>query len=968
MRIPSSFLLAGVLATGASVRAAELAKAQVEFFENKIRPILAETCYKCHNAAEGKTKGGLTLDTRDATLKGGDSGPAVVPGNPDKSLLIKAISYKDPDLQMPPKGEKLTDQQIADLTAWVKMGAPDPRTGPANAKYKGGTDVARQHWAFQAPQKHEPPAVKKADWVKSPIDAFILAKQEAAGVQPSAPAPRATLIRRAYFALTGLPPTPQQVQDFEQDSSPDAFAKIVDQLLASPQFGERWGRYWLDVARYSDTKGNAPRREDGRFPYAWTYRDYVIKSFNEDKPYDVFIREQIAADKIPGASRESLAALGFLTLGDRFDGNMNDVINDRIDVVTKGFLALTVACARCHDHMFDPIPTKDYYSLHGVFASSPEPKEKPLLEDIKKDAEYQDYVAKRDALIRNLHVQMDKQINGLLSDFRTKAGAYLLSMKLNGTKLTELTRSAKLDRNTRQFIQGPLRRARANDPVLGPWVKFAALPEKDFAAKAKQVCAEIAANKDKKNPVNPHVAAMFKTITPQSLGQVAGYYTALFSRVDAQWNAILKTGRVPGGLADPWLEQIRVTPVKFTTAASLEIDELMARLPNNLQGRLGQLTGELNRHEMTHPGAPARAMVLADAPQPRNSPVFIRGEPGNRGEPVPRQFLEILSGPNRKPFTSGSGRYELAYAVSSKGNPLTARVMVNRVWLHLFGEGFVNTPDDFGTMAEKPSHPELLDWLAIRFMDQGWSVKKLIREIMLTSTYQQTSDTNPRYAQIDPNNRLLWRANIRKLEFEALRDSLLAIGGKLDLTVGGKPVNITTEPYSNRRSVYGYIDRNNVPEVMTHFDFATPDMPTGKRYDTIVPQQALFLMNSPQVIEVTRNLMARKEITAARTPEAKVEALYQVIYQRKPRPEELKLGLEFIKGAPVVTAAPSAAVTPVATAPAGKAAKKAIAAKTAKGKMAEPQNKGRTVDRRPLAAWEEYAQALLLANEASYVN
>lgn len=965
MRFPASVLLAGALAVAApAARAAELAKAQVEFFENKIRPILASHCYNCHNAAEGKVKGGLTLDTREGTLKGGDSGPAVVPGNPDKSLLIKAISYKDPDLQMPPKGEKLTDQQINDLITWVKMGAPDPRTGSANAKYKGGTDAARQHWAFQPPKLTPPPAVKQTEWVKTPVDAFILAKLEAAGLHPSPPAPRAALIRRAYFDLIGLPPSPEQVHRFEADSSPDAFAKIVDELLASPQFGERWARHWLDVARYADTKGNAPRREDGRYPYAWTYRDYVIRSLNEDKPYDRFILEQIAADQLPGTPRESLAALGFLTLGDRFDGNNNDVINDRIDVVTKGFLALTVACARCHDHMFDPIPTKDYYALHGVFASSVEPKEKPLLEDLRKDAQYQDYVRQRDALIRDLHTQMDRQINGLLSDFRRKAGAYLLSLRLNGSKLTELTRTAKLDRNTRQFIQGPLRRVRPTDPVLGPWLKFAALPEKDFAARAKQVCAEIAANKDKKNPVNPHVAAMFKSVVPQSLGQVAGYYTALFTRVDQQWTTMLesaqKYGRTPAGLSDPWMEQIRTTPVKFTTAAAMDVEELMARLPNNLQGRLGQLMGRINQLEMTHPGAPARAMVLVDAPQPRNSPVFIRGEPGNRGELVPRQFLEILSGPQRKPFSQGSGRLELARHIASRDNPLTARVMVNRVWLQLFGEGFVNTPDDFGTMAEKPSHPELLDWLALRFMDQGWSVKKLIREIMLSSVYQQSSDTNPRHAQVDPNNRLLWRANIRKLQFEALRDSLLAIGGKLDLTMGGKPVNIASEPYSNRRSIYGYIDRSNVPEVMTHFDFATPDMPTGRRYDTIVPQQALFLMNSPQVIEVSRNLITRKEIVAARTPEAKIEALYEVIYQRKPRPEELKLGLEFIRTAPAVTSAP-----PV---PAPAPPPKAVAAKKAKGKMAAPQNPGRTVDRRPLGPWEQYAQALLLANEFSYVN
>jgi len=349
--------------------------------------------------------------------------------------------------------------------------------------------------------------------------------------------------------------------------------------------------------------------------------------------------------------------------------------------------------------------------------------------------------------------------------------------------------------------------------------------------------------------------------------------------------------------------------------------------------------------------------------------VFLRGEPGNRGDVAPRRFLEILSGPNRQPFKLGSGRLELAQAIASKSNPLTARVMVNRVWMHHFGEGLVNTPDDFGTMSEPPSHPELLDFLAGYFMDNGWSVKSLHRAILLSNTYQQTSDNNPRFSQIDPYNRFLWRANIRKLEFEAIRDSLLFIGGKLDLATGGKPVNIVSEPYSNRRSVYGYIDRASVPEVMTHFDFATPDMPSGRRYNTVVPQQALFMMNSPQVVDVTRSLVARPEFRAAKTDEGRVEALYQIIYQRKPRPEEVKLGLEFARTrvAPAFPqAAPAAPAAPVA-AKKGQPQKKA--APVMKGRAGDLVNKnGSYVARTGLTSWEKYAQALLLANEASYVN
>jgi cytochrome c553 len=978
-------ILAGAVAglavlAGTTAQAAELAKAQVDFFENKIRPILADTCYKCHNAGEGKVKGGLALDSKEATLKGGDTGPAVVPGDADKSLLIKAITYKDPDLQMPPKGEKLSDAQIADLIAWVKMGAPDPRSSGANAKFKGKTDAAKQHWAFAPVQKQTPPTVKAASRVKTPVDNFIFAKLEEKSLEPNAPAERDTLIRRAYYDLIGIPPTPAEVASFVNDKDPKAFEKIVEKLLASPHYGERWGRYWLDVARYSDTKGASNRREDPRFPYAWTYRDYVIKSFNEDKPFDKFIIEQVAADKLATSDPTLLAGLGFLTLGDRFDGNANDVINDRIDVVTKGFLGLTVACARCHDHMFDPIPTKDYYSLHGVFNSSMEPKEMPLIEKVDTNgAQYRAYVAERNRKLTELHRFADREINKLTSEFRKKAGAYLTVTYLDGKARTELDQKAKLDRNVVQATQNRIRRAGDRDPVIGPWNQLAKAwkaSEKTFPAEAKKILTKVIENKPegkkKTSPYNSMVALMFKrNPMPTTLAQAGTYYTGLFTAVDAQWQATLKayesSGRFPAPFANAQMEEIRNTPFRFTTSSTMEINEVVGMVPVGLQGRIRNLANELSRLEVTHPGAPARAVVLVDKPKPVDSPVFVRGEPGNKGQAAPRQFLEILSGPNRQPFKIGSGRLELAKAIAGKSNPLTARVLVNRVWLHHFGEGIVTTPDDFGTMADAPSHPELLDYLANHFVESGWSIKKLHRLIMLSETYQQSSDTNPRFAQVDPYNRLLWRANIRKLEFEAIRDSLLSIGGKLDLELGGKPVNITAEPYSDRRSVYGYIDRANVPEVMTHFDFATPDMPTGKRYNTIVPQQALFMMNSPQVIDVTRNIVARPEFKTAKTDEARLEALYNIIYQRKARPEEIKLGLEFVHTKstdPVIIAQPQ----PVSAVAAKKAPPKKAPAPTMRSQGNGIINSGAMVERRGLSNWEKYAQTLLLANEFSYVN
>ena len=799
----SSFVLAAISAFLAfSTRGAELAPAQLQFFETRIRPVLVENCYKCHSRQAERPKGGLLLDTRDGLLKGGETGPAVVPGDPDRSLLIKAVNYADADLQMPPKGAKLPDNVIADLTAWVKMGAPDPRV--ATFAHGNWTNAARGHWAWQVLKKPEVPEVKSSSWCQTPIDNFVLAKLEEKDLKPNPPADKRTLIRRATFDLIGLPPTAQEVDDFLKDDSTDAFAKVVDRLLASPHYGERWGRHWLDVARYSDTKGQVRRqREDATYPFAWTYRDYVIRSFNEDKPYNQFIVEQLAADKIPATRQNptNLAALGFLTVGDRFMGMQNDIINDRIDVVTKGFLGLTVTCARCHDHKFDPIPTKDYYSLHGVFASCVEPPIEPVIEKNVGGPEYADYYKQRMELQREMETIQEK--------FRE------------------------------------LRRARNREG----------------------------------------------------------------------------------------LRQLQ-------------------RQERENQSKITQL-------ELTHPGAPPRAMVLEDVLKPHDSPVFIRGDAGNKGPVVPRHFLEILAGTSRPAFTNGSGRLDLAWAIVSKSNPMTPRVMINRIWLHHFGEGFVPTPDDLGTMSELPSHPELLDYLASRFIEEGWSIKKMHRLIMLSSVYQESSANNPRFAQIDPNNRLLWRSNIRRLEFEALRDSLLAIGGDLDLTMYGRPVDIEKEPYSTRRTLYGRVDRSDVADVLINFDFANPDLPSGRRHETTVPQQALFLMNSPLVVEQAKRLVALSEFDACKDDTARIEFLYERIYQRPSRPEETRLGLEFIADMPERQnlAADENAVRPIIN----------------DGQDFRPKRpqfrKGQNLAHRPpLTAWQEYAHALLQANETSFLN
>ncbi len=1004
------FAALGVPAFGAVT--AQPTKEQTEFFENKIRPIFKENCYKCHSVEENKAKGGLTMDTKAGLLKGGENGPIVVPGDLDKSQIITAINYLDPDLQMPPKGEKLTAQQIADLTAWVKMGAPDPRTDDASkvSKLSGLTDQARAHWAYQPVTKPTPPAVKNSAWPRTAIDQFILARLEEKGMSPAADATKEALLRRATYDLTGLPPTPQEIQAFVSDNSPQAFAGVVDRLLASPAYGERQARHWLDTARYSDTIGgdkNLARTGDYRYQYAWTYRDWVIKSVNDDLPYDQFIVQQLAADKLKGNPQENLAALGFLTVGERFR-NQNDIINDRIDVVSKGFLGLTVSCARCHDHKFDPIPTKDYYALHGVFASTFEPPDKPLVHESSPD-ELADFQSKLVGLEQRNRDRYYEFLGGLQKEYFAKIDGYLLVARFGGyggkkgASAEEL--KARIDtqnqhRLEKDLVQTSFRTIRQDETVFGPFRAFAELKPEEFTEKAPGIVTQLS-DPTRKRPYNSLIVdaivkafqdsekavenegtkpaaekPVAKDTKPKSVEDIAAIYKTVFAALEPQRKAYLdasaKATEAPVSGFTPEVVQIlnnpfEVMPTSKLSTASLR--QFQAGLGNQLGGRSGFFFSKINELEITHPGSPGRAMLVNDVMRAKDSPVFIRGESQSRGDIVPRHFLEILS-PDRQPlpFTQGSGRLELAQSIASESNPLTARVLVNRVWMHHFGEGFVRTPDDLGVQSEPPSHKELLDYLANFFMEQGWSVKKLHKAIMLSRVYQESSQTNAKYAQMDPENRFLWRANIRRLDFEALRDSLLVFSGKLDATVGGKPVNLTEEPYSFRRSVYGYIDRGNLPELMQNFDFSDPDMPNSKRASTIVPQQALFLMNSSMSVDVARRIVARPEVAEAPDALGQIVGLYRVVFQRTPKPAEIELARQFVEMETENQPADSAADQKALNARIAKKAKVKGAGNGRYDSMSPIQNSGDLVERKPLSPLETYAQALLLSNEASYVN
>ena len=959
--------------------AEDATKEQAEFFEAKIRPVLSENCYRCHSAEGGKNKGGLTLDSRDGMIKGGESGAAVVPGDPGKSVLIKAIGYLDPDLQMPPKGEKLSAEHIADLTAWVKMGAPVPASAAAiKSKLSGLTDKAREHWSYRPVKKAKVPINKNQQWCRTPVDCFILQKIEAAKMLPSPNADLETLLRRASFDLTGLPPSPQEIEMFLTDKSPQAWAKVIDRLLASPHYGERWGRHWLDTARYSDTAGADVNGTEYRYPHAWTYRDWVISAVNADMPYDKFVTYQLAADLVPkeqqGRNGEHLAALGFITVGERF-GNPNDLINERIDTMSKGMLAMTVACARCHDHMFDPISQKDYYALHGVFANITEPAVKPLVGALPPADLLADFSKQEMAVQKEVRDSYYESIGAFNQGFRLKAPLYLELLTLSREAASEsdkvapyfaFLRANKLDDEVARRIQGRVKQA--GDSIFGALVLFTELKSDEFAAKAPGIVAQIQTGVltgRNKKPINRLVVAAFKGAKPKSIKDVWQIYDNAFAMVapkSAIWldaMAVNSSDVTPG--VDAAMAEVLQIPFEVKPGGSLAISDfrqLLDRLPNNRKRNAEGALVKYNELLLTHPGAPAHAMIVADKQQVQDSPVFIRGQADTRGPIVPRRFLDVLSPAGKgTPFTQGSGRLELARCIADKSNPRTARVMVNRVWMHHFGEGLVSTPDDLGTMAESPSHPELLDYLADYFVQSGWSLKQLHRLIMLSRVYQESSHVIDEYQDKDPYNRLLWRANVRRLDFECVRDSLLVLSGQLERSIGGKPVNVTEEPYSYRRSVYGYVDRGNLPELMAHFDFSKPDMANSKRTATVVPQQALFLMNSPMAVDVVRRVVNRPEFTAAKDDLAKIGALYRIVFQRNPKPEEYRMGLKFVRVESQDTEANTFAAKAMAKGGGNRMDGRAAI-----------RNEGFRVSRRALNAWETYAQALIFSNEAAYVN
>ncbi len=873
--------------------------AALDFYESKVRPILAEHCYQCHSAKSKGVKGGLRLDDPTAMRKGGDTGPAVVPGEVDASLLMTAVRYDDELLRMPPK-QRLTADQVAILERWVKEGGV-ATVSRSTAKVAPGLDFegASRHWAYQPIREPAIPRVNRVGWASGPIDRFVLEKLEKAGLQPAAQADRRVLIRRATFDLIGLPPTLDEVRRFEEDRAPDAYTRLIDRLLASPHYGERWGRHWMDVARYADTKDGVLMFDYARLrPYAYTYRDYVIHAMNGDLGFDRFVQDQLAADQLaPKDEPWRLAAMGFLTLGRMFDNNVHDQIDDKIDTVTRGLLGLTVACARCHDHKYDAIPTADYYSLYGVFASCEAPLELPLVDPsaarIKTDPFEKEAGPKRKALQDFLDGQYQLLREAALKrtpDYLIRAGTMApdpLETAIFFLSLAPEDLRPQIVSRWRRYLA---RRSRADDPVFGPWHELMSLSDGAYAASGSAVVGRFNGRRKGTRPgeLNPLVAGMLATASIHSRTDLARAYGELFVKVALEPPATTETS---DGQAR---RQIQAVLLSHDSPAYFPKSQTRSYMSRGEKDGYGGKLGELDIMAAKATTAPARAMVLVDSEEITDPRIFVRGNPSVLGDRTPRQFPRAIAGPNRRPFQKGSGRAELAQAITAPDNPLTARVIVNRVWMQHFGEPMVSTPSDFGVRGAPPTHPELLDYLASRLIREGWSLKNLHRAIMLSSVYQQRSADRPECRTIDPENRLLWRFPRRRLELEAMRDALLAVSGRLDSRMGGRSVDAANDPENARRTVYGLVDRQSLPGFYRAFDFASPDQSAERRPRTTVPQQALYSMNSPFAIRQAVALAASPAVHGAKDDRARAKALYEAILGRAPTGEETEIAVRFL--------------------------------------------------------------------------
>lgn len=874
-------------------------------FNKDIRPIFAEYCLQCHGPDANNREADLRLDIEEVAKES-----AIVPAKPEESELYRRLITDDADLRMPPadSGKKLTKVQIELLRQWISEGA----------QYQG-------HWAFEPVRKPNPPNIGNKSITD--IDRFVLSTLNKRGLKLSPAINRQQLIRRATLDLTGLPPTWEEVTAFVNDKSASAFEKVLDRLLESPRYGERWGRHWLDIARYADTHGGSAIGFT-RFPFSYTYRDYVVRAFNADLPYNRFITEQLAADQLELADNDpALAGLGFLTVGMQYR-NPHDTIDDQIDVVSRGLLGITVACARCHDHKYDAIPTDDYYSLYATLASSKLSQPLPIVGQPKKTKPYLDYqkeLARRQISRDDMAREQSAVMRGRL---KTQVGFYLKELA-KGTPETDLS-AAFLSYRTDDLRPLVLQRWRAylarlpeTDAVFGPWHRLSKLEAKEFQTKCLALIESLKKeNGDpKKQPPqqklatgaprwNPRVLEAIAKKKPTSMLEVADVYGQLFADVHQQWlRGLMETsleatpGSKPVPDEDPKHRDINSSVNRqlrrhlyapgSPTAMTEEIATTMLNRP--VRDNLNKRKGAIHNLHLSSPGSPPRAMALREAKQPGEFRIFKRGNPIDRGDTVHAHFLTALSGKDAQPFRAGKRRLGLASAIVNPNNPLTRRVIANWVWQHHFGQGLVRTPDDFGTRGQPPTHPQLLDHLATTLLEDGWSLKKLHKRIMLSEVYQQAAREDAGARIKDPDNQWLWRMPRRRLDMEAMRDSMLAVSGELNTRMGGRPFELQSKPAVPRRSVYGFVNRDIVSSLASTFDVADPNSCTAKRPETNVPQQTLFALNSEFIQDRAAALAKLKELTTAKDDAERVRLLYQRVFSRPPKPQEVKIAVGYVQ-------------------------------------------------------------------------
>lgn len=921
MKIVTAMFL--MFVSSMAVEAAD--REQLDFFENKIRPVLVEHCYECHSAESKSLKGGLLVDSAPGLLQGGDSGPSLVAGKPAESLLLDALKYSS--FEMPPSG-KLSNEIIADFEKWIAMGAPDPRAEMVAAKHASAEidiEAGRQFWAFQPPEAHVIPEVQNQSWPKNWIDHFVLNRLEENAMQPMPPADRATLLRRLSYDLTGLPPRGEELETVLYSDQPETIENYVDQLLNSPQFGEHWGRHWLDIARYADSNGGD---FNATFHNAWRYRNYVVDTFNQDRPFKDFVVEQIAGDLLDATNDEersrNIVATGFLMFGTKMLSERDkeklrmDIVDEQLTTIGKAFMGMTLGCARCHDHKFDPIPTADYYAMAGILRSTQ-----------TLDGEIQKYVSnwtRQPLPISAEHAQALEKYEELSTTLKQKikeSEDRLKALEANSTRSNILKQGILLDDSAAELI-GNWKESTYSKNFIGKG--YIHDDQQDRGQKKVTFKTQVPADGDYEVrlafpgsggratnvPIKiTHTQGTANIVLDQS--KQAPILTMLkplgrfhFSRTQ-QVVVEISNKDANGYVIVDALQLIDVRDLEQETTP--DNSEILAKV-EDLRKEIESLKERLKNTTQNAPPPAPLALAVREAPEPGDYFVCIRGEHRNLGPKVSRGFLTVANFEGAPKIEEGrSGRLALAKWVADQRHPLTARVYVNRIWHHLLGTGLVRSVDNFGNLGERPTHPLLLDQLAVEFIEHNWSTKWLVREIVLSQTYQLSSAYDDARWQADPENRLLWRANRKPLPVESIRDTMLLAVGELDLAQGKAPVaNLGTLVTQNTaddkgvdlqagttRTLYQPVIRNELPSLMRVFDFADPDFVSGQRAHTTVPTQALWMLNSPmirsQASKVAQNLAA-KNIS---TDSEQLESLYLVILGRPPTDLESKVTLDFVR-------------------------------------------------------------------------